>query len=157
MITTKKMGRSFSVETAFQSSKVFERGGPFTDLLDESSRSAKKDIRLKESGNLVEFRFFGERFPLIPRTLFYDWLYINALHQNEELADEVIQYRGFTDIEFNPKKSLNCQAYSAALYVSLRNSGMLRDALESPDTFKQVLSHEYDARDNTIIVQDTLI
>ena len=32
-IMTKKNKKVFSVETAFQGSKVFEKGGPFTDLL----------------------------------------------------------------------------------------------------------------------------
>lgn len=157
LITTQVKGRSFSVETAFQSSKVFERGGPFLDLLEQSSRVAKKDVRLKESGNLVGFEFYRTQFPLTPRTFFYDWLYLKALKQNEDLADHVIRYRGFTDIEFNPKKSINCQAYSAALYVSLAHSELLQDALESPESFKQILSDEYNKRDSTINVQSGLI
>ena len=31
----------------------------------------------------------------------------------------------FTDIEFNPEKSLNCQAYSAALYSSMVKNKIL--------------------------------
>ncbi|TOQ17962.1 DarT1-associated NADAR antitoxin family protein, partial [Vibrio parahaemolyticus] len=42
-ITTKKHQRSFSVESAFQGSKVFERGGPYTDLFLADSLSAKRD------------------------------------------------------------------------------------------------------------------
>ena len=157
MITTKKQSRTFSVETAFQSSKIFERGGPFIDLLDKTSREAKKDIRLKESGNLVAFSFFGKDYPLNPKTLFYDWLYINALNQNEDLSDELMRYKGFTDIEFNPKKSINCQAYSAALYSSLRYAGILRDALESPEVFKEILESEYRDHDAELKVQGVLV
>ena len=40
MIKTKQ-SKSFSVETAFQSSKVFEKGGPYIDLLD-IKRSKKR-------------------------------------------------------------------------------------------------------------------
>ena len=47
----------------------------------------------------------------------------------KELADEITNYNGFTDIEFNPKKSINCQAYSAALYSSLQHSGLLKKSL----------------------------
>ena len=47
---------SYSVECAFQASKVFLHGGPFVDLLDVSSRAAKTDRRLRESGELVAFR-----------------------------------------------------------------------------------------------------
>src|SRR5690606_37824889 len=117
-IHTRKRQTTFTVETAFQGSKVFEHGGPFRDLLGMDSRSAKKDMRLRESGRLLAFEFFGKRFPLRPWTYFYDWIYINALNQNDELAQRVLDYRGFTDIEFNPERSVNCQAYSAALYVS---------------------------------------
>ncbi|MCP4523802.1 MAG: hypothetical protein GY828_06325 [Candidatus Gracilibacteria bacterium] len=157
MITTKKQKRSFSIETAFQSSKVFDKGGPYTDLLGGTSREAKKDIRLKESGNLKKFIFFNTEFPVKPRTFFYDWLYINALNQNKELSDKIISYQGFTDIEFNPKKSLNCQAYSAALYVSMEKMGILQNALISPKEFQHILSNEYKVQDNSLVIQESLI
>lgn len=156
-ITTKKNKKTFSVESAFQGSKAFQRGGPYNDLLDKTSKEAKKDIRLKESGNLVRFVFFGKEFSLKPRTLFYDWLYINALNQNESLADEMLKYSGFTDIEFNPKKSINCQAYSAALFVSLSYASLLKDALESPDIFADVLSEVYKKREDNYQIQTSLI
>src|SRR4029077_1467510 len=38
------------LECAFQGSKVFEHGGPFVDLIKAHPREAKKDRRLKESG-----------------------------------------------------------------------------------------------------------
>ena len=142
-ITTKKHKKILTVETAFQGSKVFERGGPFSDLLMGTSKEAKKDIRLKESGNLKAFEFFGNVFPLKPHTFFYDWLYINAFNQNESYKKEVLGYSGFTDIEFNPKKSINCQAYSAALFVSLIRSGKLKTALRTHDEFLRTVENEY--------------
>ena len=42
----------FTVETAFQSSKVFENGGLFIDLLYKTSKQAKTDERLKTSGKI---------------------------------------------------------------------------------------------------------
>ena len=39
------------------------------------------------------------------------------------------------DIEFNPKKSFNCQARACALLVSLRTLNKLDDALESQSAF----------------------
>lgn len=156
-ITTKVHQKTFSVESAFQGSKVFQRGGPYIDLLDKTSREAKKDIRLKESGNLVNFLFFDKSFELKPRTLFYDWLYINALVQNDSLSNDILKYSGFTDIEFNPKKSINCQAYSAALFVSLSYASLLNDALESPEVFYEILSKLYNKRDSTQHVQASLI
>ncbi len=156
-ITTKKQRRSFSVETAFQSSKVFENGGPYCDLLDVTSQQAKKDIRLKESGNLVKFLFFGKEFSSRPKTLFYDWLYINALHQNKELSEKIMDFEAFTDIEFNPQKSLNCQAYSAALYVSLKRTESIDEAIESPESFLKILANEYSKRDGTMPIQGILL
>ncbi len=157
MITTRKLNKIFSVESAFQSSKIFEKGGPYTDLLNKSSLEAKKDIRLKESGNLIGFSFFGRDYPINPRTIFYDWLYVNAINQNPKLGDEIIYYKGFTDIEFNPKKSINCQAYSAALYCSLRRKNLLNKALSTFIDFSDLLQHEYSVRDKTIKSQHTLI
>ncbi|MEH6945365.1 DarT1-associated NADAR antitoxin family protein [Bacillus sp. JJ722] len=138
MIKTKN-NKKFSVETAFQASKVFEFGGPFVDLYEKSSKEAKKDPRIKDSGRLLYFRFFGRKWNLEPKTFFYDWLYINALALNTELSEKVVQFNAFTDIEFNPQKSINCQARSVALYVSLYRAGMLEDALSSAGRFKEIV------------------
>ncbi|MGN7437589.1 MAG: DarT1-associated NADAR antitoxin family protein [Alcanivorax sp.] len=155
--TTQKYKQTLSVEAAFQGSKVFEHGGPFQDLYSKSSREAKKDIRLKESGNLICFQFFGITFDLKPRTLFYDWLYINALLKNKNLGNFLTKYKGFTDIEFNPKKSINCQAYSAALYVSLIENNISTKSLKSPDEFLMATKEEYKKYHNSRHVQSTLV
>ena len=127
------------VETVFQSSKIFERGGPYADMLAMLPRDAKRDPRLRSSGSLTGFVLRGERWGLIPRTVFYDWLYLNALHQNPRLAEAVLGRDGFTDIEFNPKKSVNCQARSAALFVALSRSGCVSDALRTPARYREVV------------------
>lgn len=132
-------GKLVNVEVAFQAGKVFEHGGPFTDLLDKTSREAKGDPRLRESGRIVGFSCAGEAWPTEPRTGFYDWIYLQALKANVDLASQLSQYDAFTDIEFNPEKSLNCQARSAALYVSLTQAGLLDEALASKDTYLRIL------------------
>ena len=128
--------RSYSVECAFQASKVFERGGPYVDLLLATSKEAKLDPRLKGSGHLKGFKFYNMSWKLEPRTAFYDWLYINALHKHPDLASEVLKYRAFSDIVFNPERSVNCQAHSAALYVALHERGMLLpEVLKNRDAY----------------------
>lgn len=124
-------GKKMSVECAFQGSKVFENGGPYTDLYDVHSKEAKTDVRLKNSGEVIGFNFLGTDFPTIPMTAFYDWLYITALSQNPDLAQQILSFHGFSDIAFNPKKSVNCQAKSAALYVSLYQNGVLENILKN--------------------------
>ncbi len=130
----------FSLESAFQGSKVFERGGPYTDIYTMDSRSAKKDPRLKNSGNLTGFNFLGQEWPLIPRTAFYDWLYLTALSPHQEYLKRLFIYKGFTDIEFNPKYSINCQARTCALMVSLIKLDLLNDALKSQEDFIKITS-----------------
>lgn len=149
--TLPKSGRPFSVETAFQSSKVFESGGAYRDLLHASSHEAKKDPRLRNSGRLVSFDFFGTSWALEPRTAFYDWLYINTLTKNPELMNDVMPYDGFTDIEFNPEKSINCQAYSLALFKALRARNLLDDALSSKAAFIEYAGYKVvsNAREDT--------
>ncbi|WP_397428367.1 DarT1-associated NADAR antitoxin family protein [Pseudomonas asiatica] len=134
--TTLKQSFTMSVECAFQGSKVFERGGPFKDLFGKTSREAKLDERIKSSGRLVKFSFYGTDWDLEPRTAFYDWLYINALKkQSPDMIEEILSYSAFTDIEFNPEKSINCQAYSVALFVSLHKQNLLDDAIASKESF----------------------
>ncbi|MCD7882480.1 MAG: hypothetical protein LUI87_02045 [Lachnospiraceae bacterium] len=128
------LGRSVPVECAYQAGKVFKNGGPYLDLLDMQPRDARKDPRLKTSGPLVHFTFEGEIFPLIPVSIFYDYLYLNALMEQEELAELVLQYDGFTDIEFNPNAGMSTQAKAAAVFVSLSRMGVI-DQVKSLDSF----------------------
>lgn len=140
IITTPK-NRKFSLECAYQASKVFENGGPFRDLLEKSSIEAKKDIRLKSSGNLKYFNFFGKVWDLQPTTSFYDWLYINTLYQNKNLADKLLDYDAFTDIAFTPGKSYNCQAYAAALYVSLVKRNLInQDIISNKEKYLSIIN-----------------
>ncbi|MHB1570444.1 MAG: DarT1-associated NADAR antitoxin family protein [Vulcanimicrobiaceae bacterium] len=132
-------GGTISLECAFQGSKVFENGGPFTDLFGADSREAKRDVRLTNSGGLTGFRFEGQDFPLIPKTAFYDWLYIRALYPHREFLQRLHRYAGFTDIEFNPEKSINCQARSCATYVALDRLDLLSECANSSERFMQVL------------------
>jgi hypothetical protein len=134
------------LEMAFQGSKVFEGGGPFNDIYSvKESRDAKRDPRLRESGPLKGFKFGTMWFPLQPKTVFYDWLYITALYEHREwLRKHLLSYAGFTDIEFNPERSMNCQARSCALLVTLLKNEWIDDAVSSPKAFIDLLSrHNY--------------
>ena len=132
-------GVDWTVESVFQGSKKFERGGPYKDLVGMSGFDIKKDERLVNSGRLEYFEFDDVRWDLEPKTAFYDWLYLHALTRNDDLAREIRTYRGFTDIEFNPQKSINCQARSCALYVFLTEHGTLKHALSDRDLFMKIL------------------
>ena len=48
--------------------------------------------------------------------------------------EQLIQYEAFTDIEFNPQKSINCQAYSVAMFVALSKRNLL-DKIRDPNEF----------------------
>ena len=122
-----------TLESAFQGSKVFEFGGAFTDLIGKPPAQVKKDPRLRNSGRIIKFSFEGKIFPINPPTYFYDWLYITTLAANKNLADELLarEFDAFTDIAFNPAKSLNCQARSAAIFVSLSRKNLLSAALDA--------------------------
>ena len=136
--STDEIGKSLSafnlksdgcyVESIFQSSKVFEGGVQFEQLLNKDPREAKKAIKEYGHHPLVAFRYKGKEYPLVPLSAFYDWIYINALSKSE-YADLLSKYDVFTDIEFNPKRQINCQATAAALYVSLRRQGKLEEAM----------------------------
>lgn len=147
--------RDVPVECAFQSSKVFELGGPFLDLLEVNPADAKRDVRLQESGRLTGFKYDGEDWPNEPLTAFYDWIYINALRRKPKLAETVMQYDIFTDIAFNPEKSINCQAGAVALFVSLVRRGELDTALLSREAFLNVESRAT-ARDDGYAMQGSL-
>ncbi len=131
-------GRTVALECAFQGSKVFRNGGPFKDLFDVDPRDAKRDLRLRESGDLVRFEFEGKMFPLNPKSVFYDWLYANAIYSERDWLRRLGKLHGFTDIEFNPDRSVNCQARSCAFFVALESRGLLDEAMGSFARFSAI-------------------
>ena len=132
------MGKKKAViESAFYAGKVFRGGGPYTDLLSFPPRVVKKDPRLHESGKLMWFALNGWAFPSEPQCFFYDWLYINAVWEKEDLAEKICEYNAFTDAEFNPEEPACCQARSAAIFVSLCACGKIKKALLSPKKFME--------------------
>ena len=131
---------SISIESAFQGSKVFENGGPYNDIYVKDSLSAKRDERIKNSGNLKCFEFEDQIWELEPKSAFYDWIYIRALYPHMDYIKEYLTtYDAFSDIEFNPKKSINCQARTCAILVSLLNLDLLHEAMESPAHFNKIV------------------
>lgn len=133
-----------TVECIFQSSKTFEEGGPYIDLLDLKPSQAKNDERLHNSGRLKCFTLNNVQYPLEPTTAFYDFIYLKALLNNENLLEQLNEYikdgATFTDIEFNPDRSLNCQAKTIALYVGLKLANV---DFNKDTTFEEFVSMAY--------------
>lgn len=140
-------GKRMPVESLFQGSKLCRAAdgvtGPYQELYGEDAVSAKRDPRLADC-RLAGFRLFDEDWPLtawppsdgqkdaLPPSAFYDYLYFRALSQQPQLAARACGYTGFTDLEFTPGKSDNCQAFSAALFVALTAAARADARIPSP-------------------------
>ena len=74
------------------------------------------------------------------RTLFYDYIYIQALMQHLEISATLKEYDLFTDIEFNEKKGLNCQARSCAIYSYMLRTGTVDKYMGSMNGFEKIYS-----------------
>lgn len=138
-IEIKKNGHIYKLESVFQGSKVFEDGNGCHDLYDAEPIVAKKDERVKSGKPLKCFDYFGEIFPLEPKDYFYNWIYINALKNRIKGKNSLCDYDSFTDIEFNPNKSINCQAIASAIYVGLCRNNLIDEALKSKEDFLRVV------------------
>lgn len=131
--------QKFPLESVYQGSKSFERGGPFTEIFHMIPRDAKRFIRKLSYGNLIGFVLEGKHYPLSPKNAFYDWLYIRSLAGHADWISKNVDYNAFTDIEFNPAKQVNCQARAFAEYLSLLRKAKLNEAAEDFDTFAAML------------------
>ena len=132
--------QKISLECAFQGSKVFENNIQYNDLYFTQSIKAKKDERIRNSGNIIGFNYQDTFWENEPKTAFYDWLYIHTLYKNyKHIIDELILFDTFTDIEFNPKRSINCQARTCAILVSLVKLNILDDAMKSKKDFIRIV------------------
>lgn len=126
--------KGIAIENIFQSSKVYEFGGPYMDLLNVEPKDAKRDIRHKTSGKLIAFNYNGYNWGIIPKTMFYDFIYINAAIKliSKEDINRLNNYEWFTDIEFNPNKSINCQARAVTILklLNINNNFSIVDNIE---------------------------
>ena len=92
--------------------------------------------RIRNSGKIIAFFLDDDEWPIKPKTVFYDYIYIQALIQNYGYDLNLDDYEWFTDIEFNPQKSINCQARSVAIYRLLQQE-KLWDCLENKESWKR--------------------
>lgn len=105
------------LECVFQASKVYDRGGPYDDMRYLQPKDAKRDERHTIFGKLKRFVYNGEVWELEPKTAFYDYIYVLAAFQTLSIEEirKVCDYAWFTDIEFNPNRSINCQAQAVVI------------------------------------------
>lgn len=129
-----------SIESIYQSSKVFENDVQYSFLIDYSPREAHRFISDRDLGKLTKFRYNDIDFPLEPKSLFYDYIYIMALTKIPNIANKLKEYDIFTDIEFNEKRQVNCQARACAIYSYLLRTNTFDIYLKSLDKFKEIYS-----------------
>ena len=133
-------GTKYPLECVYQGSKVFENCGPFPGLFELQPIEAKRFIRDKDCGRLKYFELEGIKYPPSPKNAFYDWLYIRCLKDHAQWISSNVLYDGFTDIEFNPAKQVNCQARAFAEYLSLLKQSKLQDAASNFEYFMSLLN-----------------
>jgi len=140
-------GRKGCLEAAFHASKVFERDQQLEELYwNRDGRDVKRIMRPWREVRLTMFRFGADEWPLEPKSAFYDWLYIRALQEHppcEGVEELLKQQDAFTDIEFNPKRSFNCQARSCALFVALASMSLLSETSTRDGFLKVLADHDY--------------
>lgn len=127
---------------AFQGSKVFTGGGPFTDLYRKREAEIAADSRLRESGRHLGFRFRDLEWGKRAETMFYDWLVLHAINRHRKLASGIRRFKGFTDVECLTGGQVACHARSCALYAALAAKELLEEVFEDQDKFITILMQD---------------
>ena len=127
---------------------------PISDNPRELKSTIKAFCKANKSAKLSHFNFRGEIFELNAgvansASFFYDFLYFRALRENfsqSEIA-QILDYDIFTDIEFNHKVSINCQARSCALYRYALLNKKVDFYTQSKENFKSIYANLTSAKD----------
>lgn len=136
-------GITSKIECIYQASKVFEKGGPFSELTFVKPIEAKRFFKERNLGKITHFCFEKIKYENLPFHAFYDWLFLRALSDNDYiryLATNLPKIDGFSDIEFNPAKSINTQARSMAIIKTLIARKQVYDCANDFDHFRELLS-----------------
>ena len=64
----------------------------------------------------------------------------NALYGQWETLAPLCRCTCFTNIEFNPDRSINCQARSCAPFVALTKANLLAEAMSSATAFVRLMN-----------------
>ena len=142
-----------TVESAFQSSRIYSTPqgeiGPFPEYLFLTGKECKKIVKEKSLGyHSYRYNFDGMDFfaPDYHISLFYDYLYLNALceDENHNVAKLLLEsgYTAFTDLA---TLSLNSQARSAAIFISLARCGRI-DEIKTYDSFLKLFRTTTDGK-----------
>lgn len=116
---------------------------PISDNPRELKSLLKAFMKANKNAKLSHFAYKGEIFEtnagvVNSESYFYDFLYFRALLENFSQSEirQILQYNIFTDIEFNHKVSINCQARSCALYCYALFNDKVDFYMESREKFK---------------------
>ena len=141
-------GRITTVESAFQSSRIYkdkasgEVIGPFPDMIMLPGRDCKRQVKELSRGlHSYEYSFEGMWFPapIFHISLFYDYLYLNALTEPENAQTaRGLQESGFDVFSDLASKALNTQARSCAIYTALYRLGLL-DRVRDYDDYLELM------------------
>lgn len=134
-----------SVESVFQSSRRYNDAGiqigPFPEYLMASGKESKKAVKELSKGlHSYEYEFENNIFyaPDYHISLFYDFIYLNALleDENKDVMHELIEggYSAFSDLA---TVSLNSQARSCAIFVGLYRAGLL-DKVKTKESYLEL-------------------
>lgn len=129
------------VESLYQGSKVFEKGGPHHEIYTYYGFAAKKKIREKHLGKVIGFDYYGTEYPIDPKDSFYNWLYNTVLcdESNRELMDRIMNefdYFGFTDIFFNHDRQVACQAKALAKFIGMSKANYTMNQITDFETYR---------------------
>lgn len=133
-------GNMKSLESVYQSSKVFSISGQHEFLMDLNPFETKRQIRSLGEGIIIGFRFEGTDFASEPKNAFYDWLYLRAIAPHEDWIRKNLKYAAYSDIEFTPSKSLNCQARAVAEFHALSMRGLALECAADFEKFQRLLA-----------------
>ena len=125
-------GETVPLECAYQGSKMIDHAGPYKELFHADPMKVKTEACL--NGEVTGFRFEGVDYAAASPHAFYNWLFCRALHQNQELAEQLEKYDAFCDIMNRPDAE-ECEARAVAVYEGLRISNKLSACLDSYDVF----------------------
>ena len=123
-----------TVECWYQGSKVYKNAGVQHRLYNVSSLEAKKSMKALAGDQLIGFNLDGIDFPMSPKTVFYDWIYLNGLIQSYGKELDLSEYDCFTDIQAVINIDA-CQAKTVCMYTLLQRQDNFDTVMKDFNSF----------------------
>lgn len=126
-------------EAVYLGSRVYEQGQLEHLYHASSTVEAMRITKASEHNMFSSYNWYGKAVPTNPLTLMKYWIWCDAVYNQKDLMNQIVEYDAFTNYFCNTSKDyFGTYPEAAALFVTLYRNGILDTAMDSVESLARL-------------------